>query len=220
MATPMTNLTTFLHLVNPHAPGAASQQMLQALRQSAIEFCERTRCWRHRAEIDLTEQGQAIVAPDESEIHEIERAEFNDMRLTPVQFDDVPFEDIDTSAGTTPAMITQETFNQVSIVPFEAGTLKVSLILKPRHGDDMQIGADGFLQNAYDSVPAFLHSRYSETIAAGAIARLLVMPQQPFTNPDLAMLHGRRFDQGVDNANGARVRGQHRARPRSRAAFF
>lgn len=220
MATPTINLTEFLPLVRPHTPGAAIPSMTQALRRSAIEFCERTRCWRETITITITEQDQAITAPDDSAIHEIERAEFDGERLTPIEYDDLSLPEFLESEEGRPAVITQKTYNEIAIVPFRAGTLICTLFLKPRDGENITIDAGGQPANSFNTVPEFLLSRFGEAIAAGAIARVLIIPQQPFTNPEMAAVHAGRFEQGVARFNGANVRGQHRARPRINASFF
>ncbi|WP_104019127.1 hypothetical protein [Roseovarius nitratireducens] len=214
------NLIEFLPLVRPHAPGAAIPNMTQALRKAAIEFCEKTRCWRYRVNVQVTRQDYPVVTPAYAEIHEIERAEFDGNRLTPVEYDDLTFQELSQAEAGVPHLITQMTYDQVAIVPFATGSLSLSLFLKPRHGDNMTTGTDGLPSNFYDLVPEVLYSRFGETIASGAIARLLIIPQQPFTNLDLAAVHQAKFEDGVSRFNAANVRGQHRARPRVRASWF
>lgn len=218
MATQTTNLTAFLPLVQPHTPGAALPTITQALRKSAIEFCEKTRCWRTQITANLSRQAYPIVAPAYAAIHEIERAEFDGTRLTPVEYDQIGLAEFDGSGQ--PSVITQAGPNEVSIVPFSEGKLTCSLFLKPKHDFLFATDQEDRPENYYDTVPDFLLSRYGETIAAGAIARVLVIPQQPFTNFDLAAVHAAQFQDGLDRFNAANVRGQHRARPRVNAHWF
>lgn len=42
--------------------------------------------------------------------------------------------------------------------------------------------------------------RYNDTIAAGALARLMALPKKVWTNPDLALYHNERFEAGVSRA--------------------
>lgn len=50
-------------------------------------------------------------------------------------------------------------------------------------------------------LPDILHNDWYQTIAAGAKANLMIMPGKPWTNPQMAMVHGGFFDDGVNNAS-------------------
>lgn len=219
MATSLINLNAFLPLVRPHAPGAALPSLTQALRLAAIEFCEQTRCWRHKTTLTVTRQDYPVVAPAYSEIHEIERAEFEGgVYLTPAEYSDLSFDDFEEDG--VPSIITQQGPNTVSILPFQEGKLTCSVFLKPKHGDLYETDTNDRTENWYDTVPDFMLSRYGEAIAAGAASRVLMLPQQTFSDVNMAAVHRAKFDQAIDRVNSANLRGQHRARPRSHASWF
>ena len=61
---PTVQLSQFLHMVLPYAPGLPVMTAEHELRLAAIEFCERTRCWRHMIEVEFDdENAQAAIAP-------------------------------------------------------------------------------------------------------------------------------------------------------------
>ena len=221
MPQPTINLSAFLPLVRPYAPGAAIPTITQALRLAAIDFCARTRCWRRKITVDVTRQDYPVIAPGYAEIHEIEHATFDGgYPLRNVPYNEVDPQDFDVEG--VPTLITQVAPNEVALVPFMEGELTISVFLKPQQGvfHASTSGPGGTAENWYDSVPEFLLSQHGEAIAAGALSRLLVMPDQPFMNPELAVAMDGRFQRAIDANFAANVTGQQRARPRTRASFF
>ena len=218
MAQPTINLSEFLPLVQPHAPGASIPAMSQALRKASIEFCETTRCWRHIATVTITEQGNVVAAPDYAAIYEFELATFDgDNELIPVQYSDLEAKEFGETG--IPKYITQTGPNTVSILPFSEGEMELSMFLKPRHGDQYTLVND-MPENVYDSVPQFLHTLHGEVIAAGALSRLLTLPNQPFTNPKMAAFFRQQYENRAVKTSNNNIRGQHRARPRIHPSWF
>ena len=215
---PAANITLshFLPLVMPHCSGAPEFVALRNLRLAAIEFCERTRCWRHLTTVEVDFDGQAIAAPMFAAIHRIERATFEDRRLTPLQFLDVDERAVEETEGGQPAYITQSRYDTVRIIPFKEGTLHLSLLLKPVNGELFSTAPDGTTRDYYDEVPEFMWTMHAEPIASGAIARILAQPEKPWTNLDLAMVHAGRFKEAMDTHFAASLRGQHGARHRTK----
>lgn len=217
MPAPTIALDAFLPLVMPHCPGVPEFVALRNLRLAAIEFCERTRCWRHLTSVEIEEDGQAIAAPPFAAIHLIERATFEDGRdLTPIQFSDVDERAAQETVGGQPAYITQSRYDTVRIIPFQEGRLDLSLFLKPVNGESFDVSESGAIRDDYDQVPEFMWTMHAEPIASGAIARILAQPGKPWTEPQLATVHAARFGAAMDTHFSASVRGQHRARHRTR----
>lgn len=210
-------LDVFLPLVMPHCPGAPEFVVLRNIRLAAIEFCERTRCWRHLTTVQVNKDGQAIAAPFFAAIHLIERATFEDGRdLTPIQFSDVDERAVQETLGGMPTYITQSRYDTVRIIPFREGDLHLSLFLKPLNGGAFFKAQDGTVRDLHDQIPEFMWSMHAEPIASGAVARILTQPDKPWTNPQLAAPHAARFEQAMTTHFSASVRGQQRARHRTR----
>lgn len=213
-----TNLSEFAPLVQVYAAGAPWPTMMAQLRRSAIEFCERTRCWRHVVSMQVTDQDSIIVAPSYSAIHEFETAEFDGEPLTPLQFTDGQGM-MDKTSGAPPRYITQKTPNTVRLLPFQEGQLDLTVFLKPVEGHAMFSDPGEYPQDDHDQVPLFLYTNHAEAIAAGALVRILTMPGQDFTNPKLAGMFAERFERASSSHFGHNLRGQQRAPVRTRGQY-
>lgn len=211
----MKSLDEFLPDLRLYAPGLADPTAYLFLRKAAIDFCERSRVWRFEDEFPIIgDHGDPIFSPAGSVIHEIEGVWFNAKKLRPVtpeKMDQlVPYwragSAVITIPNGTPQYVTQTAPNNIVMVPYGAGTVKVSLYLKPSN-DAME-------------VPDFLVDQYRETIAHGALARILLIPNQSFTSPDMAAAFGNSFRGKVDGGSTLGAKGQQRAPIRSKGHYF
>lgn len=222
----------FLPYVMPMAPGAPSIVVEQHIRLAAIEFCERTKCWRKISTIDIADDNELAltgqsVAPDYAAIHHIEYASFTaegypKRPLVPTQYSDLS----DSHAARLdeagpPRYITQTTPNTVTIFPIMPGTLEVSLFLKPRVGSDFVQGtADDPIQDAFNQVPDFLLTQWGETIASGALSKLLMQPQTRWHDPKSAAFYFQKFERACDQHFSQGVKGQQRAPMRTKPRYL
>lgn len=220
MAVETIQLSAFLPMVLPHAPGVPEPTANFNLRLAAIEFCERTRCWRHMLTVAIEEQNSAVVAPGFAAIHEIEHAYFDGVPLNRVQFSDIDHGEDETAQAGPPENITQIGPDQVALYPFAAGSLQISVFLKPRGGHLYGLNEDDPLEDAYDTVPEFMFAQHGEPIAYGALARILAIPKQEFTNPAMASYFLKKFEEKIDGRFSANMRGQQRAPRRTRYNDF
>ena len=211
------SLRAFLHLVAPHVPAAPELAITFALRMAAREFCERTKCWRHRATQDLTEDEPVIIVPSYATVHEIEYIKRGGLDLIALPWADA--QALTVTEG-RPVYFTQPTPNVLSIVPYEDGEVDLSMFLKPRAERTFSQGADGKIVDAYDQVPTFLLSQHAETIAHGALQRLFLTASTAYANPDLAAYHGAQFRRQTDDAVTAYFKGQQGAKMRSRTYWY
>jgi len=201
----MREIADMMRLVLPFAPGCPEPVAVQYLREAAITFCERTRIWRASDKFNV--QGgcdEVLCTPSYAQIYEIERAWFNDRDLEPAPyggFDRHEYRDA------LPRYITQASPESVRLVPgaLEEGVLTLSLFLKPS-------------QDAED-LPDIL-TEHERVIADGALNRILLIPNQPFTSPDMAAAYGQSFQSGLDRLFNLNVRGKQRAPVRIRGRYF
>lgn len=215
-----THLSKFLPMVLPHAPECPHSVATFNLRLAAIEFCERTRCWRHITTLNMESGKRALCAPPYAAIHQIERAVFEgDKHLEPIQFSDVDEASFEPDEQGDPRYITQAAYNAIRILPFRTGKLELSMFLKPVNGTDMQEDASGMTVDAYDVVPDFIYKMHAESIAAGALSRLLAQPNKPWTNLQVSMLWGGKAQEAMDKHFSVNMTGQHRAPRRTRFRF-
>lgn len=208
----MKDLDEFLPSIRIYAPGVADPTAYFAIRQAAIEFCERTRFWRYDDEFTVSaDDCEGLLAPQDAVVHEIDQVWFDGQKLrkvTPDKLDDLlpGWRSGGEALTGQPGYVTQTLPNTVSLVPHGSGRVKLSLILKPAQD--------------CEQVPDFLVDQQRETIAWGALARILLIPNQSFTNPDMGAAFGQSFQQRIDGKATLGSTGQQRAPVRTRASFF
>lgn len=226
----MIPITAFMPLVLPFAPTVPEPVAEQMIRLAAIEFCERTRCWRHIANrrIDAfnggTASGTIRVLPPYATIFEFEFAYFNGEKLEPLQFSDidVPSDDEGPEIG-VPRYITQTEPNSVRMIPLpeESGSLHLSMFLKPIAMDEWEGSAyDRADDDDLNVLPDFLLTQQGETIQHGALARILAIPGQSYTDPSRSEFYRLSFASRLDTRFATNVMGQHKAQPRTRPQNF
>ena len=201
MAAETAHLDAFRPLVRPHALTAPVPMVDYCVRRAAIEFCERTRCWRELITATVDEANEVIVAPAYAAIHAIENATFIDgnIPLEPRLFADISR--FDRTQEGCPRYIIQTNPNTVSLIHHTTGDIELSVILKPVEGQDVAL-ASGVPRDQYDVAPKFLLTQFGEHIASGALHRLFIMPKQEWTDMKLAAYYGDRFENAcVSNFN-------------------
>lgn len=205
----------FLPFVLPYAPSCPEPVAIQYIRQASIDFCQRTRFWRFIDEFQVTgDTSELLVTPNQSSLFEIEKAWFKptdesrwaELRRLPYSQIDQALLDEEPNSYTVPNVISQIDYNNVTLIPRVEGTLRVSMFLSP----------------SYDAVdcPDNLFSNYASTIADGALSEILMIPEQPYTNPNLASLKAGLFNLECDRNFALNVRGQQRAPVRTKASFM
>lgn len=208
----MSSLDTFLSSVRPWAPGVPDPTAYKAIRNASIEFCERTRLWKYEDDYDVTEEdcNSGILTPGGSQIHDIEIVLFDGRELAPRSTRDLdrllPKWRVGGNATGLPSYYTQIDQNTLRVVPARDGHLYVCLRLKPS-------------QDATD-IPDFIANEYREVIAWGALSRVLTIPGQAYSNPELGTYYAEKFTQKLDRLSTKGTTGQQSAPKRSRARFF
>lgn len=205
----MKPIDDFLPLILPRAPGCPEPIAFDAIRQAAIEFCERTRIWRDTDQFMADEFGD-IFAPAQSVVYQIEDARFDGRRLTPIGVQDLngmyPDCDWTTKTGEQPQYVTQLHPDTIKVVPSMSGMVTLTLLLKPT--------------NNAQELPDFIFDQYARTIADGALAEILMIPGQPYTNPQGGAMYSQRFQQRLDSLQVQGLKGQQCAPIHTKASFF
>ena len=204
----MIELDVFLPNITPYAPGCPEPTAFAAIIKAAQTFCERTRLWRGSSVIDVTPAGpNPVTVPAGAELFEIESARFDSRDLQPISLSDLDhkhprWRDLDNGAA---RWITQTEPGYVLLVPASTGALSLSTLLRP-------------IDNA-EQLPD-LFSQYTQMIADGALADILMLPAQSYSDPQRAQFYALRFDNRIDSLCKLTIQGQQRAPVRSRARFF
>ncbi len=221
MASPIQPLSVLLGYVTPHVPACPDPTIEFNLRLAAIEFCERTRCWRHLSEVTLTAETRTLSAPAFTTVHEIEQATFDGKPLTPISFTDSAHEGLTgTVTESTPIYVTQVDPGQITVIPFIPGTLRVSVFLKPQHGSMFGLNPLNPLSDPLNVVPPFMVTQHAEALAHGALARLFALPGEEWTDEARAGAYRQMFDTAIGQKMGANLRGQQRAPIRTKPQWM
>ncbi len=221
----MIPIESFIPLVTVHASEAPHPVVEQQIRLAAIEFCERTRCWRHVFRREVSCPGGPIrIIPPYATIFEFEFAYFNDAVLTPTQLTDIDFEPTqDDAFSAPPTHISQIEPGQVILFPRsnEPGLIYLSAFLKPIGSDDWNGGTyDTGEDDDLNMLPDFMLVQHAETIARGALARILAIPGQTYTDMARAGAYAADFRDRMDTRFNTGLRGQQRAPARSKTHSF
>ena len=218
MSNPTRPLADLLPLVLPHALGCADMVASFNLRQAAIEFCEKTLCWRHITTQAVIANETVMVAPSYATIHKIEDAEWGGNKLTPIAYT-VLSPDAKAHLG-SPIYVTQTEPNGVTLVPFSAGELTISVFLKPTQGKDWTQNADHGLIDQFDQIPEFMLHQYGEILAEGALGRILSQKGTDYYDANRAAYYLSRFSERAGNLQGSSFTGQQRAPRRTIPSFI
>lgn len=205
----MIDLDALLPSIMPYAPGCPEPTALAGIIKAAQDFCERTRLWRDEDQFTVTPTSCNVVcAPQGADLFEIEHASINGYTLEPISIGELSREmpDWRDRQDTQGRWITQTEPGSVIVVPRSTGTLRLATILKP--------------SNDADQLPNFIFKDYRQVIADGALAEILMTPNQPFTAPDRAQFYSMRFESRLSELSTRSIKGQQRARLRTRPQWF
>ena len=187
----------------------------RCIREAAIEFSERSRAWRHVSTHAVIAGEHTMIAPDHTAIHEIEYAQWNGAKLTPIQFST-----LELPAEGRPAYITQVSPGAVQLLPFEAGSLEISVFLKPLATSAIGTDAADPLHDPHDVIPDFYVSIHGTTIKHGALSLIFAIPNQVWSDPQRAAYHEEKFRRACDGSFRENLRGQQRAPSRTTARWM
>ena len=204
-------LDDLMPLARPYAQRCPDFLIAQAARMAAVEFCERTRCWRHLIEFDATGPITTDLIPLEAVIWEIESASADGAPLTPVQHTAVAMDETETG---TPRYISQINPWGVLVHPFPATgpvRMKMTVFLKPRSDVVVGLDADDPLHDALNVVPEWMMQQHAERLVDGALSRVLMMEGESWFSPQRAAVHRQAFDAALNRNFAANMRGQQRA---------
>lgn len=203
----------FFPYVLPEVAGAAEMIVEQAVRNAVIEFCEKSLVLQRDHDPVTIKQGVVdydLEPPKGYIVVKVMKAWLENQELDPLAPDFVREAAVYNrlfssyqSGASTPRAYLQKDERSVSVwqVPDKDYTngLTMRVALKPTR--------------ASTQIEDVIFEDYAETIASGALARLMLSPGKPYTSPDLAAYHRGQFERGINVARSRAVHGQVRSSP-------
>lgn len=203
----MAAITSFYPYIVPHVPGCPSLTVDVALRSSLIEFCERSLIvQRDHDPISVI----ANIADYDFEppianhlVVKVMRAWYKGSSLAPISPDEIGSPSIyNTSATTTPLTgdpknIFQKDERTFTLYPIPKEAAKLALTmrvaLKP--------------SRSATTVEDSLFEDHAESIAAGALSKLMIQMGKSYSNPQMSAIHLKVFETGINKAKQSSSRG-------------
>lgn len=206
--TSMVDIDDFLPEVLRYAPNASDIVAGRHIISAARRICEATLAWNEGDKFTIsTPDMEPICSIPDANIYRVKSAQLDGNDLDPESTDwlddQYPGWDQDTALSTA-RYITQKEPNTISIYPRQTGTLTCRFILRPAR--------------SALALPEFLLDQHYEDIGLGAGAAMLTDPNS--ANPQLGIDLRQRFEARLMSLRSNEQRGQHRARPRSKGAYF
>jgi len=165
-----TKYTDLFNEVLPEVPGCSNPLAESAIKNAVIAFCRDSWVWGYTPDAQNVELGVAeypLEAPAGADVAEVQVLSIEGVPLDPLTADDIAAE----RAGFT----VNDDHTSVTIYPTPTenitGGLTFYLTLAPRR--------------ASTSFPAWLFSKFSDGLTAGAKARLMRIPSKPWTDMKL-----------------------------------
>lgn len=173
----------FYDLVMPDLPGCPFVMVDNALRQSAITFCEQSLAWRYDHPPVSIVPGTAEYAfapPAEAVVHVIAYATLGEKEIeSHAGEEDIRIAGWRRQTGMPEYVLGGATSLTLVPAPDMAGTLVMIVALKP---SPTAMGMDDSQFN-----------EFRETVIHGALARLMLSPKKPYTDMQLAQYHQQQF---------------------------
>lgn len=207
----MTTWDMFYSLVRPHVQNCPISYVDAALRASAREFCEKTQIWNQEAicgdllvgeqvyKYNFHNDGISIVHPIECIMRQVIPNESEDVPPQIIDHHAYPVNLRDLSRyqrdwrlvdGEWPSRFYMKDSNTIVFTsrPTEDhwGSIHLLCAVKPSH--------------TAEGVADFLYEDWAETIAYGALRRLLAMPSRVWANLQMVSYFERLFREGISRA--------------------
>lgn len=188
----------FLDRLIPHVPGCTDPVAVQALRDATIEFCVRSDWLTFEHDPITLLAGTStyeLEPPEDHIVSHVIQARLDGAALTPITLDDLGrrYDDWRDVEG-PPTHYTHLTPGEIVLFPrpTERMTSALKLVVSLRPSQDS------------DEVEDSIYEWWCETIIDGALWRLMELPGQPFSNPQMAEVKARRFRSGIGLAHARR----------------
>jgi len=200
-----------LPYVLPHAPACPNLMAEQCIRQAAIELFRRANLWWNEFSLTSVANQAAYALGTPSGITELaEVKKIESVTLAGALVDPVPVGYAVASQDNSESLDLAYTLDLRTVILSPAPT-EAALPIKVRAWLVPSI--------ASTQIPDAPATQYIEVIAAGALARVLVLPQ-PWKDPAMAGVYADQFNTGVSRASNSAARGHSSFKGRVKAHFM
>ncbi|MEK6244018.1 MAG: hypothetical protein AABM33_05900 [Pseudomonadota bacterium] len=210
------NWSTFFDNVLPYVKGCAVPMAQNKIVEAAIEFCNESFVWKYdhpAVDAVAAQPTYPFVPAANTKIVRIDRAWYDGKNIYPkIEAElDALYKAWPLETG-TPLYYIQDQLESVRLVPFPSaalvGALVMRVCLRPT--------------NAAPGLDTQLWERFIDEIAAGALSKLMVMPDKPWTNTGQAAYFSGIFENGKDAARMKATKGWTRSsiRPTGQSSRF
>lgn len=161
--------------------GAARAHVEELVLKNVQEFCERTNVWHimHVLDSVADQQDYTLPAPGNAQATLVLEVRLGGhTRYYPADAMNPPY----------PNLYNGYTFDPVTNV---LSFTRLDMPAEPAHIEALV----AYKPMSIVAVPAIIWQRHSESIVDGTLYDLLSTPNRPYTAPNMAMKHGRRFKQ-------------------------
>ena len=186
-------LDDFFAYVLPEVIGCPDPLVRNTIRLTAIDFCNRTHAWTEMSDpitlVDGT-RDYTLVAPADAWAQTVRDVWLGSRRLKPVSMAQLQewMPDWQTAAASEPVYYNMAVERGVlSVFPTPANVSDQVLVVRTVFVPT----------SSATTLPNFLGQDQLETIAAGAKGRLMLMPGQVWSNPELGAYYKQQFDAAV-----------------------
>jgi hypothetical protein len=197
----MARVGDFLHLVIPFAPGVPDPVAEQAVLDGAIRFCRESRALRMELDPILVMPGfrEYDVEPDTVEPIEILAAQFDGRNLAAASFEQAKRETPEDPGQPVAWYQVSPRLVRLFPTPIGRGLLHLYAITEPRTNTTQ--------------LDDRIYREWRHGVAAAALCHLLLTPNQPYSNAQLAGRYEARFMDEVARAQAFAGKAQLRVRP-------
>lgn len=192
--------------VLPHLENGPSDPLAEAmLRSAVIEFCNQSWVWRYIPDpigITAGEGAYDLEPPTGADVAAVLSCNIDGNEILPASTDDLSdmYARWQTLSGTT-RHYTQTDTDSILLVPKPkfniAGGLMMVLALQPSRSST--------------SFPDWIADQYAESLASGALSRLMLMPGKAWSDGQTGLFHKDKFHSAIQAAKTSGARGLGRA---------
>lgn len=198
--------TAFLPEVLPLVPGCADVVAVNAIRNACIEFCQGSNIWQETQDpFDLlpADLPYDLEGVSGAKVCRVLSLRVDGQRIDPITMDelDAKFYNWREAQADVPTAYYQPNPDSLALYPIPTGA--VNAVFRVAYAP---------LRTA-SGVEEYVYQDWLEELAAGALARLMSMPGQSFTNEVAAAGYRDTFEKGISDAAAEANKSFSRAEP-------